>query len=91
MDSGNCRREILLSGLISHTHIIRRCTIQSLLKATQLRGWTLYYGLLLKPELETYNDSVKEVFEDIRYSVSRALKKFVNDLPDPDLSEEDKG
>lgn len=43
---------------------------------------------LAETELETYNDNTKEVFEDIRYRVSRALKKLVNDFPDPEIPED---
>ena len=45
---------------------------------------------LAETELETYNDDIKDLFEDIRYRVSRALKKLVNDFPDPEFTEDDK-
>ena len=44
---------------------------------------------LAESELSLYNDATKDVYEDIRFQVSRALKKLVVDLPDPDLTEEE--
>jgi len=38
---------------------------------------------LAETELNLYNDATKDLYEDIRYQVSRALKKLVADLPDP--------
>lgn len=40
---------------------------------------------LAEAEHATYNDQVKEVYEDIRVQVSLALRKLVRDLPDPEL------
>jgi hypothetical protein len=43
---------------------------------------------LAETELSTYNRDNQEQFEDIRYRVSRALKKLVDDLPDPEIRED---
>lgn len=40
---------------------------------------------LAEAEISTYNDDVKEEYEDMRIQVSRILKKLVKDLPDPDV------
>lgn len=40
-------------------------------------------------EFSTYDDKVKEYYEDIRYKTSYALKKLVADLPDPDIDEDE--
>lgn len=42
---------------------------------------------LAEAELSTYNEQTKEQYEDMRIQVSRILKKLVNDLPDPDIEE----
>ncbi|WP_420180413.1 ATP-binding protein [Paenarthrobacter sp. TA1.8] len=39
---------------------------------------------LASAEFRSAQDSTKEIFEDIRYDVSRALKKLVEDLPSPE-------
>lgn len=44
---------------------------------------------LAETELNLYNDATRDLYEDIRYQVSRALKKLVADLPDPDVSTEE--
>lgn len=42
---------------------------------------------LAAAEFRATEDSTKEIFEDIRFDVSRALRKLVEDLPEPDLEE----
>ncbi|AUZ88405.1 ATP-binding protein [Arthrobacter agilis] len=42
---------------------------------------------LASAEFRSSQDSMREVFEDIRYDVSRALKKLVEDLPSPDVDD----
>lgn len=39
-------------------------------------------------EFSTYDDKVREYYEDIRHKTSHALRKLVADLPDPDIDEE---
>ena len=39
---------------------------------------------LSEAELATYSDATKEQYEDMRYQVSRIIKKLVSELPDPD-------
>lgn len=53
-----------------------------------ITGMDALLWALAETELETYNDQTKDTFEDIRYRVSRALKRLVDDFPDPDISEE---
>ena len=61
--------------------------------APNLNNSTLIVGMdsllwaLAEAELSTYNDEVKEQYEDMRIQVSRILKRLVADLPDPDVSE----
>lgn len=43
---------------------------------------------LAEAELSTYSDEVKQQYEDMRYQVSKNLKKLVDTLPDPDLGEQ---
>ena len=44
---------------------------------------------LSEAELSTYSDEVAEQYEDMRYQVSKTLKKLVNTLPDPEYEEEE--
>ena len=44
---------------------------------------------MAETELNLYNDVTKDLYEDMRYQVSRALKKLVADLPEPDVSTEE--
>lgn len=43
---------------------------------------------MAEAELSTFNDETKEQYEDMRFLVSKCLKKLVADLPDPELGEE---
>lgn len=43
---------------------------------------------LSEAELSTFNDETKDQYEDMRFLVSKCLRKLVADLPDPDTSEE---
>lgn len=43
---------------------------------------------LAEAELSTFNEETKEQYEDMRFLVSKCLKKLVADLPDPEMSEE---
>ncbi len=43
---------------------------------------------LAEAELSTFNAETKEQFEDMRFLVSKCLRKLVIDLPDPELTEE---
>jgi hypothetical protein len=38
-------------------------------------------------ELGTVNDATKGYFLEMRYEVSKLLRRLVEDLPDPDLGE----
>jgi hypothetical protein len=40
---------------------------------------------LSEAELATINERTKGHFEDLRFEVSRILRKLVEDLPDPDF------
>jgi hypothetical protein len=42
---------------------------------------------LASAEFRTTQDSTKRMFEDIRYDVSKALRRLVEDLPEPDLDD----
>ena len=45
---------------------------------------SLLWGLA-EAELSTYNEATREQYEEMRYQVSRILKKLVKELPDPDV------
>lgn len=43
---------------------------------------------MAEAELSTFNEETKEQYEDMRFLVSKCLRRLVADLPDPDMSEE---
>lgn len=43
---------------------------------------------MAEAELSTFNEETKEQYEDMRFLVSKCLRKLVADLPDPDVDEE---
>ena len=43
---------------------------------------------LAEAELSTFNEETKEQYEDMRFLVSKTLRKLVADLPEPELNEE---
>jgi len=43
---------------------------------------------LSEAELGTINEVTKNHFTELRYEVSRILRKLVQDLPEPDISED---
>ncbi len=58
-----------------------------LAESVVVTGMDALLWALAESELVTYNDKTKEIYEDIRYQVSKALKKLVADLPDPTTEE----
>ena len=44
---------------------------------------------LAEAEHKTYNEEIKEQYEEIRIAVSRILKTLVADLPDPEEEDEE--
>ena len=44
---------------------------------------------LAEAEHQTYNEEIKEQYEEIRIAVSKILKKLVADLPDPEDEDEE--
>jgi hypothetical protein len=51
-------------------------------------GLDSFLWALAEAELSTFNDETKEQYEDMRFLVSKCLRKLVADLPEPDMSEE---
>ena len=43
---------------------------------------------MAEAELSTFNEETKEQYEEMRFLVSKCLRKLVADLPEPELSEE---
>lgn len=43
---------------------------------------------MAEAELSTFNEETKEQYEDMRFLVSKCLRKLVADLPEPDMNEE---
>jgi hypothetical protein len=51
-------------------------------------GLDSFLWALAEAELSTFNEETKEQYEDMRFLVSKCLRKLVADLPEPDMSEE---
>lgn len=49
-----------------------------------ITGMDALLWALSEAELGTYNQDTKEQYEDMRYQVSKIIKKLVSELPDPD-------
>ena len=58
-------------------------------QSVMVTGMDALLWAMAETELNLYNDATKDLYEDIRYQVSRALKKLVSDLPDPEIGSEE--
>ena len=54
-----------------------------------ITGMDALLWAMAETELNLYNDATIDLYEDIRFQVSRALKKLVADLPEPDITTEE--
>lgn len=61
----------------------------ALSQSTLVMGMDALLWALAEQELATYSNETQELFEDLRYNISRTLKKLVKDLPDPDIQEDE--
>ena len=59
-----------------------------MLKGVIVEGLDDLLWALAEAENSTCNQTSIENYEDMRFTVSRILKKLVADLPDPEVSEE---
>jgi hypothetical protein len=57
-------------------------------QSTLVTGMDALLWALAEAEISTFNNETREVYEEVRIQVSRALKKLVADLPDPDFRED---
>ena len=55
--------------------------------STLIVGMDALLWALAEAEMATYNDTVREQYEDMRMEVSKILRKLVKDLPDPDIED----
>ncbi len=53
-----------------------------------IQGMDSLLWALCEAELGVYNDEVKDNFKEMRFEVSKLLRKLVNDLPEPNLEED---
>jgi hypothetical protein len=51
-----------------------------------VQGMDSLLGALCAAELGTVNDASKRHFAELRYEVSRLLRRLVDDLPEPDVT-----
>ena len=60
----------------------------NLSKGVTIQGMdSLLWGLCVA-ELSTISDATAKHFEEMRFEVSRLLRKLVEDLPDPEIDED---
>lgn len=63
--------------------------IPNLASGVTIQGMDSLFWALCIAELCTGNDQTARHFEEMRFEVSRLLRKLVEDLPDPELEEDD--
>ncbi|MBN2783453.1 MAG: ATP-binding protein [Pontiellaceae bacterium] len=61
--------------------------VPNLASDVTVQGMDSLLWALVEAELGTINDATKTHFEELRFEVSRLLRKLVEDLPEPDLEE----
>ena len=54
-----------------------------------LKGMDSLLWALIEAELGTINEATKTHFEELRFEVSRLLRKLVEDLPEPTLDDDE--
>ena len=54
-----------------------------------MQGMDSLLWALSEAELGTISETTKKHFSELRFEVSRILRALVEDLPDPDLSQEE--
>ena len=60
--------------------------LPNLTSGVTVRGMDSLLWALSEAELGTVNEATKNHFQELRYEVSRILRKLVEDLPEPDLT-----
>jgi hypothetical protein len=63
--------------------------IPNLASGVTIQGMDSLLWALCVAELSTGNDKTAQHFEEMRFEVSRLLRKLVEDLPDPELEEDE--
>jgi len=67
----------------------RKVYVPNLSSGVTVQGMDSLLWALCEAELGTINDKTKKYFRETRYEVSRILRLLVEDLPEPDLGEDD--
>lgn len=67
----------------------RKVYIPNLKSDVIVQGVDSLLWALAEAELGTINESTRNYFEDLRFEVSRILKKLVEDMPEPDMDGND--
>ncbi len=62
--------------------------VPNLVSDVTVQGLDSLLWALIEAELGTINDATKTHFEELRFEVSRLLRKLVEDLPEPDLDDD---
>ena len=89
LESGFLWEPAIIDGkhavLINKSHPYYQKIYYPVLAQTNLvTGMDALLWALAESELSTYKEENDDTYEDIRYQVSKALKKLVADLPDPE-------
>lgn len=63
--------------------------VPNLSSGVTVQGMDSLLWALCAAELGTVNDATKRYFGELRYEVSRLLRRLVDDLPEPDLESDD--
>jgi hypothetical protein len=61
--------------------------VPNLASDVTVQGMDSLLWALVEAELGTINEATKNHFEELRFEVSRLLRKLVEDLPEPDLED----
>jgi hypothetical protein len=65
-----------------HTYY-HKVYVPNLMSGVTIQGMDSLLWALCEAELSTWNDTTKNHFRELRYEVSRILRKLVEDLPEP--------
>ena len=93
LDGGGLWEPCIVEGhhavLVNKNHpYYQKIYFPLLQESVLITGMDALLWSLAESELATFNTETKEVYEEVRYQVSRILKKLIIDLPDPSLQED---
>lgn len=66
----------------------RKVYVPNSQSGTAIQGMDSLLWALCNAELSAWRDDTKDHFEDLRYELSKSLRRLVDDLPEPELNDE---